>query len=151
MIGLSTIIGAIVGIIGTLLVQSFIQYLTHRWQVKRWILDSKKAEYSELLTVLSKGIERMAQNSSDVAYANVPEAEKRGAFDEAVITGRGVIQSRVLIAARMDGDRILERWQMLGAMANTGERSRKWAEIRYALLKGMERELGFKANFPKPL
>lgn len=141
------IIGTIIGIIGTLLVQ----YLTHRWQLKRWILDNKKAEYSELLTVLSKSIEQMVQNSSDVGYMDVPETEKRRAFDEAVVLGRAVIRSRVLIAARMERDRILERWQILGALPNTGERSQTWAEIRYSLLKGMGEELGFKTNVPKPL
>lgn len=144
---LTAIIAAIIGIIGTLLVQ----YVIHRWQLKRWILDNKKAEYSELLTVLSKSIEQMVQNSSDVGYMDVPETEKRRAFDEAVVRGRAVIRSRVLIAERMERDRILERWQMLGALPHTGERSRAWAEIRYSLLKGMGEELDFKINVPKPL
>lgn len=93
----------------------------------------------------------MVENSSDVGYMDVAEAKKGRAFDEAVVRGRAVIRSRVLIAARMDGDRILEQWQMLGAMAGTGERSHKWAGIRYALLEGMGKELGFKTNIPKPL
>jgi hypothetical protein len=144
---LATVITAIIGIGGTLLVQHF----SYRRQVKQWVLENKKAEYSELLSVLSKSIEQMVQNSSDVGYMDVAEAEKGRAFDEAVVRGRAVIRSRVLIAARMDRDRILEQWQMVGAMASTGERSHKWAEIRYALLEGMGKELGFKTNIPKPL
>ena len=144
---MTTLVTAVIAFLGGLATA----YATHRWQVMRWILDSKKAEYSELFAVLSKSIEQMVQNSSDVGYMDVPEAEKQRAFDEAVVRGRSVIRSRVLIAARMEGDRILERWQMLGALPNTGERSNAWAEIRYSLLKGMGQELDFKLSIPKPL
>lgn len=152
MTGLSTAtIGGLVGGTVTLAGQFIIQYFTHRWQVKRWILDNKKAEYTELLAVLSKSVEQMVQNSSDVGYTHVPQAEKQRRFDEAVMLGRAVIRSRVLIATRMEADGVLERWEMLGAVENTGERSHKWAEIRYALLEGMGKELGLETNIPKPL
>ena len=93
----------------------------------------------------------MVQSSSDVGYMDVPEAERRRRFDEAVVHGRAVIRSRLLIAARMEKDRILERWQLLGALPDTGERGHGWAEIRYSLLKGMADELSIKINLFKPL
>jgi hypothetical protein len=93
----------------------------------------------------------MVQNSSDVGYPDASDNQRRERFNEAVVVGRGVIQSRVLIAPQMLRDCILDRWKELGGIAETGERNRRWQHMQYSLLRAISEDLDVKVDFPKPL
>jgi hypothetical protein len=58
------LIGALSGLLGVTLGA----YLTRSWQRKQWLLDNKKTEYRELLSVLSQAAHCILNNSPHLQH-----------------------------------------------------------------------------------
>lgn len=105
----STVILAIWGAIGPILGVRYGQDLSHRYQRQRWIADSKKKEFKELLGTLDSVIAFYARE-------NVVPKEKKAEQSEYLDTNHKAmwcIRDRLFIASEMKEHNVLERWRNL--------------------------------------
>jgi hypothetical protein len=77
--GIGPLIGALIG-----------SWLTRSWQRKQWLLESKKAEYRELLSVLSQSAHCILNNSPHLTVqgmGTLKSGEQERESDEAAADG----------------------------------------------------------------
>jgi len=92
-------------------------YLTRRGQRSQWIADSKKLEYRELLTALTKAFEGIVQ--LEAPGVGLGPQEQRTLFDLRA-QSFVVIRDRIFIAKEVKDMNLLSRWnQALRDYENT--------------------------------
>jgi hypothetical protein len=100
------LIGAGIGILGSLSGVFLTSRLTRSWQRTQWIADNKKAEYRELLSSIAKS-ERLIR---EIYSVHVQSVEERRTVWEAENETWRVIQDRIFIADSVKRLRVLSRW-----------------------------------------
>ena len=134
--------------VGQLMLGIFVgAYLTRSWQRKQWILDGKRTEYRELLTVLSESVYCMLHNSPHLGigiFTAATTGEQERKSYEADIKARSAIEDRILIAAFIRNQNVLERWQLLAAHKDVRQFINCWKELHNALIKASHKDLGIK-------
>jgi hypothetical protein len=123
--GVGPLIGVLVG-----------AYIANRNQRKQWIADSKKHEYQELITAMTRAFNAMLNRSAPmVAYGPEEQRAFAAAEDEALIT----ISDRIFIWEELDKLKILQRWQELtrnlNARGDIQAFSNAVGEIRGSLIR----------------
>lgn len=98
-------------------------WLTRSWQRKQWLLESKKAEYRELIGTLSRSFHCM------IKYWPYPE-------------GHRVIADRIFIEKVMRAEKIKERWGLLAAEKDWNRLHEYWKDLHEVLVKAAHRDLG---------
>lgn len=137
-----SVIGPLVGVlIGA--------WLARSWQRKQWVLDGKKAEYRELLSILSESYHCMAKYWNDftpmVGGIGHPFTERRERSLAAGTAGHRVIEDRVFIDKQMREADILQKWSILeSARDNKFQLGVRWSELHDLLVKMAHRDLGIK-------
>src|ERR1700691_1251014 len=102
-------------------------WLSRSWQRKQSVLDSKKAEYRELISCLSQSMHSIMNNSgSSVAGGRLTSGEELRDIDWAESRGYNIISDRVFIADVMTREKVRERW--LTVVKQQADRSQFWAE-----------------------
>ncbi len=100
------LIGAGIGILGSLSGVYLTSRLTRSWQRAQWVADNKKAEYRELLSTIAR-TERLIR---EMHSAGVQAAEERRVVWEAGNETWRIIQDRIFIADRVKKLQVLSRW-----------------------------------------
>lgn len=137
----SILLGVLIGFAGNF----FIQWQLKSWQREQWVLDSRKAEWRELIGTLCQSARCMSDNWYNAAFDVEPDSQGMahmqhlwsGADSEAVKT----IQDRIFIADRMQKEQILERWQKLASDADMSRFEKGWNELHVALVKAAQDDL----------
>jgi hypothetical protein len=87
------LIGALSGLLGVILGA----FLTRSWQRKQWLLDNKKAEYRELISILSQAAHYILNNSPHLQgpnpLGNLKSGEQERLSDEAADRGHTIIST----------------------------------------------------------
>jgi hypothetical protein len=121
-------------------------YLTRSWQRKQWSLDNKKTEYRELISTLSRSVQRIIHNVPLPSYAGLavvnPEEEKEILL--ANVDARSVIHDRIFIHSRLQSENILERWRLLATELKPAGVLEHWEQLHAILVKAAQDELGIK-------
>lgn len=138
------LIGALSGLLGVILGA----YLTRSWQRKQWLLDSKKAEYQELLSVLSQAAHYILNNSPRLQLPNgiggVKSGEQERLSGEAADRGHATIADRVFISDTMAREKIGERWLAVLKEKRVDGFWNAWEELHRLLLKVSREDLNLK-------
>lgn len=130
--------------VGQLLLGIFVgAYLTRSWQRKQWILDGKRTEYRELLTVLSESVYCILHNSPYLGIGVFTGEQERKSY-EADIQARSVIEDRILIAGFIRNQKVLERWHSLAALKDAKQFINYWNELHDDMIKASHNDLGLK-------
>ncbi len=121
----------------------FLNWQTHSRQLNQWTLENKKAEWRELISILTRSARSLADNSplagQYVPHVTTAEIERR--ISEADVQARAAIQDRIFIAKRLETENILERWGLLAAKDEAGAIWDAWTELHDALLKAAHEDL----------
>jgi hypothetical protein len=120
-------------------------WLTRAWQRKQWELDSKKAEYRELISTLSQNIHAIATTHLD-AERNATEEQKRSIMD-GYLAGMNSIEDRIFIDKKIRAAKIGELWEQLDLAAGDEAFQRFWGtwnNIHDHLVKMAHDDLGIK-------
>jgi len=138
------LIGAGIGILGSLSGVILTSRLTRSWQRTQWIADNKKAEYRELLSSLAR-TERLIREARSV---DVMTAEERRSVWEAENETWRVIQDRIFIADRVKKMRVLSRWAdsrpFTAGRAEMVEFVKEAGALRNEIMAAARRDLGMK-------
>jgi hypothetical protein len=139
------LIGALSGLLGVILGA----YLTRSWQRKQWLLDSKKAEYRELLSVLSQAAHYILNNSPHLEQPNpfgsLKSGEQERLSDEAVDRGHAIIADRIFIADTIAREKIDQRWVMVLTEKRVDKFWSAWEDLHRLLLKVSREDLKLKS------
>ena len=136
------VVGTLAGVvIGALLTP----YVTSRWQHRQWMLDNTRAEYRELLGVLSKSAHYVAL-SLPVPISVLTPDQQRQIF-EADAEARRVIADRILIAQRIRREDIAHRWTMLMAEKDFSKFWNEMDRLHDTIVKMAHEDLGLKWGF----
>jgi len=111
------------------------------WQAKQWKLDAKKTEYRELLSALSKST-RCLLHYTFLGGPIVTNAEDERRIYEADVTARGTIQDRIFIAAQVQEENILERWQLMAGEKDGSRLVQYWQDMHATLIRLARKDLG---------
>jgi hypothetical protein len=140
---ISGIVGVVTGsVLSTIgnVVASSIAYCRERKQQAK---DNKRAEYRELLGVLSQSAHCFADNSPGLLYEIAAlSPEQRQKAQEAHRNAQGCIEDRLSIAGTMERERILERWQLLTAKTGWTEFWVEWGIFHSTLIALAQKDLG---------
>lgn len=135
------LIGALSGLLGVILGA----YLTRSWQRKQWLLDSKKAEYRELISALSQAAHYILNNSPHLQLPNgmggLKSGEQERLSDEAADRGHATISDRIFIADTMAREKIDERWVAVLKEKHVDNFWNAWEELHRLLLKVSREDL----------
>jgi hypothetical protein len=137
------------GVIGPLVGVVIGAWLSRSWQRKQWVLDSKKAEYRELLSTLSQSIHSIMSNwefPAEVVKVDEQIKEQRQRHD-AYFAGEKVLKDRIFIDKKVHDAGIFQRWEKLEI--GPGEAILKkfwaaWTDIHDTLVKMAHEDLGIK-------
>lgn len=91
-------------------------WLARSWQRKQWLLESKKAEYRELLSGLSESAHYIGNNSPNLTVQGmltVRTGDQERGSAESLTRGFRTIEDRIFIADTVARQRIEERWVSL--------------------------------------
>ncbi len=140
------LIGTLSGLLGV----SLGAYLTRSWQRKQWLLDSKKAEYRELLSVLSQAAHYILNNSPHLEQPNplgsLKSGEQERLSDGAADRGHAIISDRIFIADAMAREKIEQRWVKVVKEKRVDTFWNAWEELHRLLLKVSHEDLGLKGQ-----
>jgi hypothetical protein len=135
------LIGALSGLLGVILGT----YLTRSWQREQWLLDSKKAEYRELISVLSQAAHCILNNSPHLQLPNplgsFKSGEQERLSDEAADRGHVTIADRIFIADTIAREKISERWVAVLKEKRIDKFWDAWEELHRLLLKVSREDL----------
>lgn len=107
--------------LGPLLGVRYGQELAHRYQRERWIADSKKKEFKELLGVLDSVVAFHLREGLISKEKKAPQSEYLDMNHKAM----WCIRDRLFIAKEMEEHKILERWrELMNNFLTRGESSR---------------------------
>ena len=117
-------------------------WLSRSWQRKQWVLDSKKAEYRELLSTLSESFHVILMT----------RAVKDGRFDEqarqqsmdAGVAGLKSMEDRLFIEKRLRKSDIFEKWNMLVPEFEPKHLRARWNDLHAELVRMAHNDLGIK-------
>jgi hypothetical protein len=136
--------GALSGLLGVIIGA----YLTRSWQRKQWLLDSKKAEYRELLSVLSQAAHYILNNSPlqvPNTLGSLKSGEQQRLSDEAADRGHAIISDRIFIADVIAREKIEQRWVAVLKEKRVDTFWNAWEELHGLLLKVSRKDLGLKS------
>jgi len=134
---LAAFIGVLIGFAGNFLIQRQLR----SWQREQWILDSKKAEWKELIGTLCQDTRFMLDNSPLGFEVSVRTVEQDRKNYEADSEARKTIQDRIFIAKIMQEEKILERWQLLTAEGDISKFWSNWNDLHATLVKAAQEDL----------
>ncbi len=138
------LLGTLSGLVGVVLGA----YLTRSWQRKQWLLDSKKAEYRELISVLSQAAHYILNNSPHLQRPNplgsLKSGEQERLSDEAADRGHTTISDRIFIADTIAREKIDERWLSILKQKRIDQFWNAWEELHGLLLKVSREDLTLK-------
>lgn len=121
-------------------------YFTRAWQRKQWTLESKKTEYRELLSTLSRSVRCILNNSPGLwgggPYVVTGEQEKN--VMEADTEARSTIEDRVFIHNAIENEKVLEHWQLLVAEKEIIRFLEYWRSLHKILIDIAQKDLGIK-------
>jgi len=129
------------GVVGPLVGVVIGAWLSRSWQRKQWVLDSKKAEYRELIGALSRSIHIMARHQL-YAGGMVSDEEKKECFD-AYLAGVKSIEDRIFVDKKVRAAKIGEHWEKID-LGGSEMIWKDWNEIHDALVKLAHDDLGIK-------
>lgn len=132
-----TLLGVLIGFAGNFLIQRQLK----SWEREQWILDSKKAEWKELIGTLCQSARCMLDNSPLGLEVSVRTGEQDRKNYEADSEARKTIQDRIFIAKQMQEEKIIERWQLLLAEGDISKFWGNWNELHAALVKAAQEDL----------
>jgi hypothetical protein len=122
-------IGPLVGVvIGAL--------LTRSWETKRWLLESKQAEYRELISGLSESVHRILKNWGGITGREQQE------LDDAKMAGEKVIEDRIFIDDQMLAAGVSDKWSELIFEKELTKVLIKWTVLHAGLIKIARKDLG---------
>ncbi|PYX33190.1 MAG: hypothetical protein DMG77_00790 [Acidobacteria bacterium] len=144
---LGVVIGSVLSIAGNFALNLF----THSRQHKQWVLDSKKAEWRELIGTLTRSA-RCFADALPVIGEYVPRVitgdQQRRIF-EADSEARRAIQDRIFIAKRTQQENTLERWSSLTEKEDAVSFWDEWEKLHQTLLNSAYQDLGMKQSNPQ--
>jgi hypothetical protein len=108
-------------------------FVNSRWQRRQWVLDNKRAEYRELLSVVARSARYIANGLP--APVSVLDAQQQREVFEADIEARRVIADRILIANRMREADIQSRWAVLMAERDFAKFWHDMDRLHHTLIK----------------
>jgi hypothetical protein len=135
--GIGPLIGALIG-----------SWLTRSWQRKQWLLESRKAEYRELMSVLSESANCILNNSQRLAVqgmGTIKSGEQERQSDEAATRGHRIIEDRIFMADTVAREKIDERWVVLLKEKDIRKFWEAWDELHRLLLKMAREDLNLKS------
>jgi len=119
-------------------------WLSRSWQRKQWELDSKKAEYRELISTLSENYHTILTNRA-IKFSQqaslVSGSEMRETMD-AGVAGLRVIEDRIFIDIQMRKKSIYQMWSDLVGEMDVGELHNRWQAMHHVLIKMAHEDLG---------
>jgi hypothetical protein len=115
-------------------------WLTRSWQRKQWELDSRKAEYRELISTLSESFHQIATYQR----FNMQPPEVRQKISEAEVAGQSVIADRIFIEKQLRMRQVSEHWDSLIAERDLPRLWTRWTELHDALVRMAHRDLEIK-------
>jgi K+-sensing histidine kinase KdpD len=139
---LGVVIGSVLSIAGNFV----LSYVTHSRERKQWIVDSKKAEWRELISTLTRSA-RCFADTLPVVGAYVPQvttAEQKQRIFEADTEARRTIQDRIFIAKWTRQENILERWSSLAEKEDAVAFWDEWEKLHQTLLNSAYQDLGMR-------
>jgi len=125
-------------------------WLTRSWQRKQWVLESKKAEYRELISILSESYHCIVKNwpiplaPFGEVIGSISDAPQRKEVLEAGVAGQRVIEDRIFIERQMRVENIREQWGLLAAKKDLTRIREYWKNLHDVLVKMAHRDLGIK-------
>jgi hypothetical protein len=130
-----TLLGVLVGFAGNFLIQRQLK----SWQREQWILDSKKAEWKELIGTLCRSARSMLKDFPFAAY-EIETSDKRmtemlNLWVDEDSEAEKTIQDRIFIADRVQKEDILNRWRKVVSERDVNRFEKGWNELHAALVK----------------
>jgi hypothetical protein len=119
-------------------------WLSRSWQRKQWELESKKAEYRELISCLSQSAHFILNNSPHLsrgAVFNVKSGEQERQSDEAIDRGHAIIADRIFIADFMEREKVGDRWLAVVKQGDVSGFWNGWTALHRVLLEAACRDL----------
>lgn len=116
--------------------------LTRSWQRKQWVLENKKSEYRELISVLSRSYHSIVANlPTTQAAVTSPETER--ALGEDWVAGLQVIEDRVFIDKEVRDAKIRAQWWDIGGR-DLKQNTERWQVLHEALVTTAHKDLGIR-------
>ena len=123
--------------------------LTRSWQKTQWTLESKKIEYQELLSILSRSVRRIMANSPHLwseGFAVTSADNEARQVSEANDEARSAIEDRIFIYTTIQSEKILERWGLIAGVREEGivKFLEYWKALHKTLVHAAHKDLGIK-------
>src|SRR6267154_1581721 len=130
-----TLLSVLVGFAGNFLIQRQLK----SWQRQQWILDSKKAEWKELIGTLCQSARSMLKDLPFAAYEIEPSGKRMtemlNLWVDEDSEAEKTIQDRIFIADRAQREDILNRWQKVVSERDVNRFEKGWNDLHAALVK----------------
>lgn len=133
--------------IGPLLGVCIGAWLSRSWQRKQWELESKKAEYRELISCLSQSAHFILNNSPHLSRGAVfalKSGEQERQSDEAIDRGHAIIADRIFIADVMEREKVGDSWLAVVRHGDISKFWDGWEALHRVLLRAARRDLNLK-------
>jgi hypothetical protein len=140
-----TIFLALWGTIGTLLGVLIGAWLTRSWQRKQWVLDSKKAEYRELISTLSESYHTIVRLLPVLGGISAMTPEEYTALSERWVAGMKVVEDRIFIDGEVRAANIRESWMQV-ADFDLQKLGAQWKDLHDALVRMAHQDLGIESR-----
>lgn len=101
---ISALVGSVIG-----------SWITYRWQLRQWKLNSRKEEWRELIGTLTRCAQQIVVAMSTALSTFAARAE----VSEAQLEGSRVIRDRLFITSVLGTERIQDRWIEIEKLANS--------------------------------
>jgi hypothetical protein len=128
--------------IGAFLGNLIALYFSSIQRRREWLRDSKKQEWRELISALSRSVHYILEYSPDYLRAIGPEQQK--GLVQANTEARSVIEDRIFIAHQMQSGNILERWQLFSAEHDFSRMVEYWNHLHSDLVAAAQKDCGVK-------
>jgi len=119
-------------------------FFTRSWQRKQWVLENKKAEYRELLSVLSQTVHNYLNVWPTPMDSNVITSEEMHKLMASDTEARKTIGDRIFISNFIKREDIQSRWTIVVAGSRGGNMMDYWHALHETLIKSAHRDLGIK-------
>jgi hypothetical protein len=137
----------LLGVVIGATMQYWLSHLAEKQRQREWLKDNKKQEWRELISMLTQSAHHILQNvfgAYAVGVISVITGAEERAIAEANAEARRIIEDRIFIAAEVQHENILERWQLLTAEKSLSRMREYWNDLHDALVAVAFKDCGIR-------